>query len=487
MDGCTTPATAAASGTRFQRRSDTAGEREGPGGRFVAVSPDGRGFVDSATGRSFVPVGCNYFDPQTGWAPKVWSQYDDARVRGQFHQIVDAGLNTIRVFLATHTLSPVAGSFDESGFAKVGEMIAAARDEGLRIIFSGPNIWEGPSQGGGGDFYGDPAVLERRCELWRELMRHFGEQPTIMAWDLHNEPQVHWPQPEHSTHPYFQPRLRQWQRYAADRIGRNVDTFVSIHPSGCDRSLYRAYVGFQEWLTEQWVAAQSRAIREAGARQLITLGLHQTSVPIHLPKAYGYAGFHPRLIARHLDYTSAHFYPFLPDVHVGMVEPMLTIRRGYLEIICRAELAPGKPLVIEEFGWKGGSRVPSEQKTWPQEHQSVWGDALMQVTQGIASGWLNWGYADSPAPNADISAASGLWTSDGQLKHWGRRFLEHAAQLKGASFTPRAAAERHTLDLADFLYDHNGQPDNTWLEEHCAKPLPDGIEVVFEPAHWEKK
>lgn len=487
MDGFTTPAAANGSGTRCQITSQPGGEREGAGGGFIAVGPGGREFVDSATGEKFVPVGCNYFDPQTGWAPKVWSQYNDDRVRGHFRQMADAGLNTIRVFLATRTLSPVAGSYDAAGFAKVAAMIAAARDAGLRIVFSGPNIWEGPSQGDRGDLFGDPAMLERRCDLWRQLMQHFGAERTIMAWDLHNEPQVHWPNPEHSAHPYFKPRLERWRRYARERLGRNVDAFAGIHPNGCDRGLYRTYVGFQEWLSEQWVAAQSRAIRQAGGRQLITLGLHQTSVPIHLPKGYGYAGFHPRLIGRHLDYTSAHFYPFLPDIHLGMVEPMLTIRRGYLEIVCRGALWPGKPLVMEEFGWKGGSRVPGEQKTWPQEHQSLWGDALMEVTEGIACGWLNWGYADSPAPNADISAASGLWTSDGKLKHWGRRFLQHAARLKRQPLAPRPAAERYTLDLADFLYERNGQPDNTWLEQHCGRRVPGGIEVEFVPAHVEEQ
>jgi hypothetical protein len=38
-----------------------------------------------------------------------------------------------------------------------------------------------------------------------------------------------------------------------------------------------------------------------------------------------------------------------------------------------------------------------------------------------AAGWLNWGYADAADPKADISAATGLWTEDERMKHWGKR------------------------------------------------------------------
>ena len=70
---------------------------------FVRVADDGARFVDASTGEAFVPLGCNYFDPKTGWAPKIWSQYDHDRVARQLSQIGEAGLNCVRVFLDIKT------------------------------------------------------------------------------------------------------------------------------------------------------------------------------------------------------------------------------------------------------------------------------------------------------------------------------------------------------------------------------------------------
>jgi len=466
--------------------------------RFIAVSPHagGHGFIEGATGAPFVPIGCNYFDPATGWAPKIWSRFDPERVGAQLKQIGQAGFTTVRVFLDMGTLNPTPGSYSEEGFAKVARMIELVRAAGLRIIFSGPNGWEGRAHHAWGDSYADQPYLDLRCELWRRIMQRFGDDPTVMAWDLMNEPSVGWPDSQHADQPYLQPRLAKWCAFANEHAGAlpvparrdsgvlpGVEPgrrFPQVDPAGEDRQIYAHYVRFQEHLTERWVARQCEAIREAGGKQLITLGMHQSSIPIFLPKAYSYGGFNPQQIGRHLDYMSVHFYPMLEDVDRGMVEEQLTIRRGYVEIVARAAHVAGKPLVIEEFGWKGGNRVPREIKTWPQEHQTLWCDTLVRATRGVASGWLNWAYADSPDPTADISAASGLWTSDGkQMKHWGKRFAQLAEQFKASPPTYRHAAKRYEIDLVDYLYRGGGRPDESWLAEHCSQEHPDGIEVVL--------
>jgi hypothetical protein len=448
---------------------------------FVTVSADGHGFTDAGDGRPFLPIGCNYFDPATGWAPKIWSRFDPARVERQLHQIAEAGLTTVRIFLDTATLNPKPDVYDEDGFAKVARMTDLARAAGLRIIYSGPNGWEGRTRHAWGDVFGDDRVLDMRCQLWRQIMAHLGDEPTVMAWDLLNEPSVYWPRPDHAAHATLEPRMRRWRAFAREHLGRDPgDHFPQVEPAGQNRDLYAAYVRFQEHLAEQWVIRQCQAIRESRARQLITLGMHQSSIPIHLPAAYAYGGFNPQRVGAHLDYTSVHFYPMLPDVDVGMVEPYFTQRKGYVEIVARAAHVPGKPLVIEEFGWKGGPRVPREKKTWPPEHQTMWCDALMRITSRVAGGWLNWAYADSPDPNTDISGASGLWTSDEkQLKHWGRCFQQWATRLKADPPRYQPAATRHGIDLVEYLWSHHGRPDNTWLAEHCGQEHDRGIEVTF--------
>jgi len=447
---------------------------------FIQVSGDGHGFIDSATGERFVPMGCNYFDPATQWPFRTWGMYDHDRVAAQFAQIAGAGLNCVRVFLDL-TLSPAPGQYNEQQFAKVDDMVSLAAEHGLRIIFSGPNHNEGTPAHRQGDRFADDRQLDYCCELWTRIAERWGNDPAVMTWDLMNEPQVGW------RLPVSEARLTKWKSFAKRKLGVTVQDAPASIPGETSRQVYRAYVRFLDELGENWVARQCEAIRATSAKNLITVGLVQWSTPIYLAKWAGYAAVNPRRIAKHLDYMSQHFYPILksleectgPAREAGL-EPEYAYQKAYCRIVGRAAYVPGKPLVMEEFGWKGGTRLPNETTTWPQEHQTYWCDTLLQVTQDVATGWLNWAFADSPAPNTDISAASGLWTSDcKQLKHWGRRFVERASHLKKNPPRYKPADRTIELDLADYLYEHGGHPTHDWLIGHFAEQSDESVAVTF--------
>ncbi|MBM4018939.1 MAG: glycoside hydrolase family 5 protein [Planctomycetes bacterium] len=444
---------------------------------FIRVGSDRQSFVEGASGPRFAPFGCNYFDPLTGWAPKIWSQYDRDRVRRHLGQIAGAGLNCIRVFLDMAVLNPRPDEFSEEGFAKADDLIAAARACGVRIIFSGPNTWHGRPEHRRGDPYADPGEIEFNRRLWQKIAARWGSEPAIMAWDLLNEPMVGWP-----TRAAGRPhdaRLRLWQAFARSRGLTPGDDLLPPDTAGQDRPLWAAYLAFQEQLAEQWVERQVRALRDGGARQMITVGLIQWTVPVLLPRGMGASAFTPRRIARHLDYMSAHFYP-MPRRGQDGLEPELALQQAYLEVVLRAVRQADRPLVLEEFGWKGGRAVPREGRAWPEEHQTFWGDALMAVSSRAgAAGWLNWGYADAADPKADISAASGLWTSDERLKHWGRRFAQFAARFKAEPPSYAPPARRIEVRTAEFLFAHGGHPQLDWLEGQVKDSPGASIEVVF--------
>lgn len=66
-----------------------------------------------------------------------------------------------------------------------------------------------------------------------------------------------------------------------------------------------------------------------------------------------------------------------------------------------------------------------------------------------------------------------------ELKHWGRRFVEIAAEYKANPPTEIPAGRRYTLDLADYLREHQGRPTEAWLATHCVQVVEEGIEVEF--------
>jgi hypothetical protein len=451
---------------------------------FIAVSPDGHGFIDSATGRSFVPMGANYFDPNSGWPPKIWSRYSRETINRQLGQLASVGLNCIRVFLDVKTLAPHERSYSDEGFAKVQDMTAIAARHGIRIIFSGSSCWEGPPDYWHGDEFADPRKLDLICDLWRELVERLGDNAAIMAWDLRNEPMVRFMSvrqelPRSATAPPPPPpqmRFALWREHARKYLRREVDDFPLY-----DRDplpVMREYVRFLESLAENWVKQQCDAIRAAGARQLITVGNIQWAVPVHIHLNTNYAHFNPQRIGRWLDYASVHFYPQLRDPEPG-IAPELAIQKLYVELVARGAAIAGKPLVIEEFGWKGGRKAPKDTRAFPEEEQTLWGDALMDATGKVASGWLNWACADSADPNTDISAATGLFTADERIKHWGRRFCEYARQFATAPPRYVPAKKVWALDRVAWLAEHNGKPPIAAIERMLAADPTDSLEIVF--------
>ena len=51
-------------------------------------------------GNRFVPFGVNYFRPDTGWAPQVWKQFDEAATRQDFDRLKALGVRVRRASLA---------------------------------------------------------------------------------------------------------------------------------------------------------------------------------------------------------------------------------------------------------------------------------------------------------------------------------------------------------------------------------------------------
>ena len=61
--------------------------------KIIQVHPSGWGFREQGGGAAFTPWGCNYYDPETGWPPQIWTRFDPGRVRAHFGQIRDQGFH----------------------------------------------------------------------------------------------------------------------------------------------------------------------------------------------------------------------------------------------------------------------------------------------------------------------------------------------------------------------------------------------------------
>ena len=60
--------------------------------QLIVLRPNGRGFMERDSGHPYIPFGTNYYDPHTGWAPKIWQQFDAEKVRWHFQVMSGWGL-----------------------------------------------------------------------------------------------------------------------------------------------------------------------------------------------------------------------------------------------------------------------------------------------------------------------------------------------------------------------------------------------------------
>lgn len=399
----------------------------------IAVAPDSRGFVEIETGAPFVPFGTNYYDPNTGWPPQVWKQFDPDRVALQFELMKELGVNCARVFLAAATFQPDVGTIDKQSLKKLDTLVQIARKTGVRLILTGPDHWEGRPAYWEGDRFAGPEALRALDRFWSVLGRRYRGEPAILAWDLLNEPHMPW---------HVESWDPMWNAWLQSKYGSqeaidaawggeltpeeslgNIQPAKDVPDTGNPR--LHDWQLFREHLADRWVQRQVRVLREADPTHPITVGYIQWSFPVVRPGTpHVYSAFNPRRQAKWLDFISIHFYPLMGRPfgsrtywHQNLV---------YLQTVL-AYCHVGKPVILGEYGWYGGG-APQDRPYLTEGEQSRWIGAEIEASRRLAQGWLSWPFADTPEAT-DMSAFGGLVTHHYIPKLWGLRFRSYAAAL----------------------------------------------------------
>lgn len=398
------------------------------GASFIHVAPDGTGFA--LGDKPWRPFGCNYFDPHVGWAPKLWQQFDEAKVEEHFRVMESLGVNVVRVFLTGASFFSDPPNLDPQGLKQFDTMLAIARRHGIRVHPTGPDHWEGRPAWAVADIFADPKALEAQVAFWKGFAARYKDEPALFAYDLLNEPHIRWSSPAMETawHTWLSARygtveaLRAAWRDEGEQIASFDAVSVPRDEPASRSAVLLDYQRFRESLADRWVKCQAEAIRAVDPHHPVTVGLIQWTIPVNIGRAPSrYAAFRPSRIAPMLDFLSVHFYPLWGDPLKG--EEDFDRNLAYLELLLRYVRAgdPSKPLVVGEFGWYGGGKTNDRAVFRSEEDQARYCRAAVFQGRGIAAGWLNWAYADTPTAR-DITKFSGLVTEDGKTKKWGEAF-----------------------------------------------------------------
>lgn len=402
---------------------------------YIKVHNDNWNFAYSNSGKIFVPFGTNYFDPETGWAPKLWIMFDKKRVQDHFQKMADIGVNTARIFLTAHSFQPKSDMISKEGIEKLDTMIDIAKSHGIKLILTGPDHWEGRPDYWGSDKYAGEPALSALEYFWHEVAGRYKDETVIFAWDLLNEPEVGWKS---------EAMTEKWRLWLKDKYGTDIAEIPEDRIDKGNKTLYD-YQLFREFIAYEWTRRQVEAIRAVDPNHLVTVGFIQWSFPLlrapwgdkaNMPSRY--AGFNPIKLADLLDFICIHFYPILGDPG----EPELKVKNThYLQAVVNYCYV-NKPVVIEEYGWHGGGEMNG--KYQPESYQSDWNTNVVKSTLGLASGWLVWAYADTPT-STDLTKFGGLYNINGELKEWGRSFKSLAEEV-----TKSELNRRKDIKLADF-------------------------------------
>ncbi|HHY45882.1 MAG TPA: cellulase family glycosylhydrolase [Firmicutes bacterium] len=249
-------------------------------------------------------LGVNYWPRNHG--VQMWKEWDQGEIRQEFAEISALGLDVVRVFLLWEDFQPSPEVVDEQNLGKFDELLAIARDCGLKIVptfftghMSGEN-WDVPWRHGR-DPYSDPFMLRAQAKLVDVFARRYAEENTILFWDLANEPDI-----------FVRPRCRHAAWLWADFMAKTIRIWDRNHP--------------------------------------VTLGIHMQSLSDD-------NGIRPEDMAESNDFLCMHAYPLYTEL---CPEPLNAFRSTYLVPFC-SKLTEGmgrKSVFFEEFG--GTTQMVSE-------------------------------------------------------------------------------------------------------------------------------
>ncbi len=391
-----------------------------------SVGTSGQRFVSvGKRRRAFVPRGFNYdwtiLDGRVVRLEDLLEHRPD-QIAADLAAMRRLGANTVRVFLPTGMFLKGPRDADARALRRLGVLFRAAERNRLRLILTGLALIRAK---------GVPAWLRRasdetieRAEMtfWRALARRGRSESCIFAYDLQNEPVIHWsdsrslvtgplrtPSGEvfYYVHRHYRQIQRQWTRHIHRRFRRESalaarwsdyprrgESWSAIaRPRSSARDpRYGDYIGFHCQLLSAWAQRLATSIRHEDPHHLITVG-----------------AFDPSVMAQAVDFYSVHLYPQPVAAHRPFVATNRTAWRQQVEA-----LPSDKPLLIEEFFPLNTPRRVSARTVVK---------AILAATRDRAAGWLT-AYFGPPAalrrarPSSDRRHRTGVETYAATLACW---------------------------------------------------------------------
>ncbi len=389
---------------------------------LVKISADKR-YLVNPKGQPFFAMGVNY----AGYFDRAWKMwepnlFDPALIARDFRKAQDSGFNTIRLFVH----AALAGDLSKDNFAKLDQVLSLAQDHQLLVLLTLNDAhW---------------LDLGRVGQLDAKVAARYKDVPTIMAYDLENEPvfynlvgaiypknyrpPIHTSQlvdmygvrvsrteaadlqrrrqiPAHLDADaafYYINALRIFLEYDAAAntfVRRGKGTLVDFMLSG-EATPWHNFIEVLDKTVEAWLRARIDPIRAADQAHLLTLG-------------WNWLQFAALPANRLLDFQEYHHYE-------AATLSGFNTNAAHLEGLRRA--FPKHPLIFGEFGWSNQSSAdPRQSQPVHPGLTALYETATYAYLRANAfAGGFKWMLNDAQAPENPYQANFGVFKAGDQPK-----------------------------------------------------------------------
>jgi len=173
-------------------------------GEFVRV----QGQQLELAGQPVLLKGFNFYPHLAPWSP-MWQHWDGNQVAADLEKARELGANSLRVLIPygqNYNWTKNDGSPEPEMLAELDQLISLANQKGMRVLIT---LF---------DFYAEfpPAASNEEAANWRyldQLATHYRDNPGVLGWDLHNEPDNYLPWKQNN-----QAKVLDWLSRAAQRL-----------------------------------------------------------------------------------------------------------------------------------------------------------------------------------------------------------------------------------------------------------------------------
>lgn len=276
---------------------------------WIRPSADGRHFIETDSGRRFIPWGVNYDHDATGRLLEDYWEDEWPTVVADFQEIKALGANVVRVHLQTGKFMVTADEPNEQSLAQLACLVELAEQTGLYLDVTGLACYHKQDVPAWYDVLSTSERWDVQARFWEAVAKTCAASPAVFCYDLMNEPIL--PGPGKVETEWLGGRLD--DKYFVQRI--------TLDLAGRTR----------RQVAQAWVDKLVPAIHKHDERHMITVGV----IPwVHVFPQARPLFYAPRVGIR-LDFVSVHFYP-----KQGEVDKALAALAAY---------NLGKPLLVEEM------------------------------------------------------------------------------------------------------------------------------------------